>query len=67
MIIVENIERFCASQGISTKEFERRCNLANSSIGKWRRGIASPSVKTLEKISEATKVPLENWLKNEGV
>lgn len=66
MIVLENIEKFCAREGISTKEFERRCKLANSSVGKWKRGIASPSVRTLEKISKATNIPIEDWLKSEG-
>lgn len=67
MVVVENIERFCGDQGISVKEFERRCKLANNAVGKWRKGIASPSVRTLQKISEATMVPVENWIKENGI
>lgn len=67
MVIVENIEKFCGNQGITVKEFERRCKLGNSTVGKWRRGLASPSVKTLQKISEVTEVPIENWIKEHGV
>lgn len=67
MIIIENIEKFCAREGISTKEFERRCKLANSSVGKWKRGIATPSIRTLVKISEATNIPIDEWLKSEEV
>lgn len=67
MILIENIDKYCISEGITPKEFERRCSLGNNCTGKWRRGISSPSIKTLEKISEATQIPLENWLRNEGV
>lgn len=65
MIVLENIDRFCAKEGISTKEFERRCNLANSSVGKWKRGIASPSYKTLEKIAKATNIPIVEWIRSD--
>lgn len=67
MVVVENIEKFCGNQGITVKEFERRCNLANSVVGKWRRGVASPSVKTLQRISEVTEVPMEIWIKENGI
>lgn len=65
MILLENINKFCAKEGISTKEFERRCKLANSSVGKWKRGIATPSFRTLEKISKATNIPIEEWLRSD--
>lgn len=67
MIIVENIERFCGNQGITVKEFERRCKLGNSTVGKWKRGLTSPSMNTLQRISEATEVPLEIWIKENGI
>ena len=67
MIVVENIEKFCKNEGISVKEFERRCKLGNSTVGKWRRGLSSPSVSTLMRISEATDVPTENWIKENGI
>jgi transcriptional regulator with XRE-family HTH domain len=65
-VVVKNIDKYCADRGLNTIQFERLCKIAHSSVGKWKRGIASPSVRTLEKISKATNIPIEDWLKSEG-
>jgi len=42
--------------------FETLCGLSNGSVSKWKDG-GFPSIPTLKKIEEATKIPVEEWLK----
>lgn len=62
MNIVDKIDAYCAREKISIKEFERRCNLANAVVHKWRAGLNRPTLKTIEKICEATHTKMGAWL-----
>ena len=63
MNIVTNIDRYCNLNGITVKAFERKCKLSNSIVHKWRLGLATPSLKTLNRIAEFTGIATEEWLK----
>lgn len=63
MPIIENINRYCGEHGISIKRFERECKMANATVQKWKKGINKPSIRTLEKMSKFTGIPIEEWLK----
>ncbi len=67
MEIVNNIDRYCAKENITIKEFERRCKLANALVHKWRLGLQEPSLKTMKKISEATGISIDKWTMENGV
>lgn len=67
MELVKNIDRYCDREKITIKEFERKCKLANSLVHKWRIGLQSPSLRTMQKISKATGVTLDAWTRENGV
>ena len=67
MILIENIDAYCAKHNISIKEFERRCGVANSSVHKWRVGVQSPSMKSITYIERGTGIPSAKWLTKGGV
>lgn len=67
MLLVENIDRYCAKKGISVKEFEKRCGIANATVHKWRINLNSPAFRTILKISEATGISADRWTKENGV
>lgn len=67
MALVKNIDRYCVREQITTQEFERRCELAHGLVRKWRLGIQTPSLRTMNKIINATGVPFEQWTKENGV
>lgn len=52
------IKVYCSSQKLSIYRLEKKCHLANGSIGKWRSGKVKPSFKSLEKIQKATGIPV---------
>ena len=62
MSLVENIDAYCVREGITVKEFERRCKIANATVHKWRIGLNQPSLKTITKICEATGTQLGAWV-----
>lgn len=49
---------YCRENNISVTDFEKKCNLGNGTIGKWKDGKNNPKVATLIKISDETKIPL---------
>ena len=58
----EKIRQYCEQKGLTTMAFETLCGLSNGSVSKWKDG-GFPSIPTLKKIEEATKIPVEEWLK----
>lgn len=58
----EKIRQYCEQKGLTTMGFETLCGLSNGSVSKWKDG-GFPSIPTLKKIEEATKIPVEEWLK----
>ena len=67
MVIVDNIEKYCAKHGSNVMQFEKKCGLGKGVIYRWRKGEQSPSLRTLEKISTATGISTEKWLRKGGV
>lgn len=67
-IVVENIRAYCEAHGYTFAKFERLCDLSNGMIGKWELGYnKGPTVTTLKKISDATGIDMDAWLKEGGV
>lgn len=62
MNIVESIEAYCLREGITVKEFERRCGIANATVHKWRARLNQPSLKTVQKICKATGTEIGAWI-----
>ena len=61
-MIYEKVTEYCKKNKITICEFERRCEIGNGTVSKWREDKSSPSVKTLSKIVRATGVELMEWL-----
>lgn len=59
-MLYKRIQAFCRERGISIARFEQMCGIGNGTVKRWT--IKSPSLRSLIKISRATRVPLEYWL-----
>ena len=55
------ISQYCNKNNLSIKAFEEKCGLSNGTDNGWKNG-GNPSVETLKKIANATKIPIEKWL-----
>ena len=54
----EKIEKFCKEKGISINKFEDECGFGNGTVSKWRGGKVKPSMNSIERIAEYTKIPV---------
>ena len=59
--IVENIRKYADKRNISISELEKKANLGNGTIGRWKN--SSPSVSKLKQVADALGVSLNTLLK----
>ena len=65
-MIYKKIMDYCNQNRLSVSAFEKKCGLANGTVGKWRDG-GNPSLETLQKIVLTTGIPIEEWMKESEV
>jgi len=65
-MVYDRIVAYCKENNMSIMAFEKLCGLANGVVGKWEGDKLKPSLMSLTKISEATGIPISDWLKQEG-
>lgn len=62
-MLYEKILDYCEKEGLSISAFEKKCDIGNGTVGRWKDDASKPSLTTLEKIAKATKVSVTEWLK----
>ena len=62
-MVYNNVIEYCNKNNMSISAFEKKCSLPNGLVSKWNEKGYQPSISTLQKISSATKIPIEKWLK----
>jgi transcriptional regulator with XRE-family HTH domain len=67
MVIVDNIEKYCEKNSSNVMQFEKKCGLGKGVIYRWKKGEQKPSLRTLDKISSATGISIEKWLRKGGI
>lgn len=60
-MIYENVKALADKRGISITELEKKAELSNGAIGKWRD--SSPSVENLSKVAKALNVSINTLVK----
>lgn len=65
-IIAANIDRYCSETGLTRRTFEMKCGLFNAAVRSWAAG-KSPNISTMEKIVSATGIPVDAWIKENGI
>ena len=43
----EKVVRYCEKEQISIMEFEKKCNIGNGTVGRWKDDGSKPSLHTL--------------------
>ena len=61
-MIYNKIMDYCNKNSLSVSAFEKKCGIANGTVGKWKDG-GNPSLETLQKIVSATGISIEEWMK----
>lgn len=65
-MIYNKIVKYCNENSLSVSAFEKKCGLANGTVGKWKDG-GNPSLETLHKIVLTTCIPIDEWMKESEV
>lgn len=60
-MIFERIEAWCKENGTSVAALEKKCGLGNATIRGWE--TSSPRIDSLQKVSDATGIPIEEMIK----
>lgn len=60
-MIYENVKALADKRGISITELEKKAELSNGAIGKWRD--SSPSVENLSRVAKALNVSINTLVK----
>lgn len=62
MGVYENISAYASKRDISICELEKKAELGNGTIGKWKNSL--PSLKSLEKVAGVLNVKVQTLLKD---
>jgi len=63
MAIYEKIKKLADERGISIYALEKKSDLENGAIGKWRK--SSPILSNLQKVADALEVPITELVEKE--
>lgn len=61
-MIFERIKKYCTEEKITISEFEKRCEIGNGTVGKWKNSKSEPSIRILSKIAYHTGTTIGYWL-----
>ena len=63
-VIAKNIISLRKKHNMTQNELAERLNYSDNAVSRWERGDVTPSIETLEQISEIFSVPLESLFKD---
>ncbi|MDY3109283.1 MAG: helix-turn-helix transcriptional regulator [Lachnospiraceae bacterium] len=61
-MIYQKIIAYCQKNKISVRAFEKKCDIGNGIVGRWKDDSSKPSLDTLEKIQKATGITIAEWI-----
>ncbi|MCJ7837477.1 helix-turn-helix transcriptional regulator [Cuneatibacter sp. NSJ-177] len=61
-MIYANVLAYCKENELSVSAFEKKCDIGNGTVGRWKDDSSKPTLATLQKIQEATGIPLAKWI-----
>lgn len=59
----DKVAEYCGERKMPISAFEKMCSIGNGTCGRWRDSMSSPTLTTMQKIAEATKIPVEKWVR----
>ena len=62
-MIYSKVIEYCEKNKLSIAAFEKKCGLGNGVVGRWKDNNSLPALTTVQKIAEATKIPVEKWVR----
>jgi transcriptional regulator with XRE-family HTH domain len=62
-MVIDKVREYIKLNNLRISTFEKKCGLGNGTVRGWVNG--NPRVETLEKLEEATGIPVAEWIKKE--
>lgn len=59
----DKVAEYCGERKMPISAFEKMCSIGNGTCGRWRDSMSSPTLTTIQKIAEATRIPVEKWVR----
>lgn len=59
----DKVAEYCDERKIPISAFEKMCSIGNGTCGRWKDSMSLPTLTTVQKIAEATRIPVEKWIK----
>lgn len=59
----DKVAEYCGERKMPISAFEKMCSIGNGTCGRWRDSMSLPALTTVQKIAEATRIPVEKWIK----
>lgn len=59
----DKVAEYCDERKMPISAFEKMCSIGNGTCGRWRNNMSSPTLTTIQKIADATGIPIEKWIK----
>ena len=59
----DKVIEYCNEKKMPISVFEKMCSIGNGTCGRWKDSMSSPTLTTIQKIAEATKIPIEKWVR----
>lgn len=59
----DKVAEYCNERKMPISVFEKMCSIGNGTCGRWKDSMSSPTLTTIQKIAEATKIPIEKWVR----
>jgi transcriptional regulator with XRE-family HTH domain len=62
LMIYQKVVAYCEKNCMSVSAFEKKCDIGNGTVGRWKGDFSKPSLSTLEKMQKATGIPISVWI-----
>ena len=66
-VVANNLISLRKQKGLTQNELAKKLSYSDNMVSRWERGEISPSIETLEKISEFYEIPIEYLFKEKVV
>lgn len=66
-VIAENLIALRKQKGLTQQEVAKKLSYSDNMVSRWERAEISPSIETLEKISDFYNVPIESLMKTDAI
>lgn len=62
-MLYDKVMTYCKQNNLSVSAFEKKCNLSNGTVSKWKDADSDKTkISTLKRIAVGTGISLDKWV-----